>query len=89
MTSDAFDTNASDNEDGVLVKVVQNATNNSDMNYSVIEKQSIKYNLVKSENIDSPISAIQNHSTANPIMLLIAVLLFSIVFSTGNILKKR
>ena len=89
VTSDAFDTNDSDNEDGVLVKVVQNSTNDTDEDKPIIENQSITDNPVKSQNIDSPMPAIQKHSTANPIMLLIMVLLFSIVFSTDNMLKKR
>ncbi|WP_458455817.1 hypothetical protein [Methanobrevibacter sp.] len=89
VTSDAFDINTDNNEDSVLVKVVQNTTNKTDMDYQVTQIKLVANDSVKSDDIDFSLSNLQNYSTTNPIMLLMAALLFSIVFGSFNILKKR
>ena len=89
VESDAFDTNMNDNEDSAFVKVVQKDINKTYGDNDVSKCLSIKDNSVKSQSINYPMSDIQKHSTANPIILLMASLLSLIVAFPGNIFKKR
>ncbi|WP_067041063.1 DUF11 domain-containing protein [Methanobrevibacter sp. YE315] len=83
VISDTFDFDRNNNEDGAFVKIVENITNGTDKTLSIED------DLLKSRNIDSPLSNLQKHPTSNPILLLVGSLLISMMFVGGNIFKKR
>ena len=79
VTSDSFDYDMSNNKDFAIVKVV-NKTSNIQSNLNKDEKSNLNGNLNENAKM---------HNTANPFALLIVSLLFSLIFPTGMIQKKR
>lgn len=89
VTSDNFDYDLSNNNDSVIINVTEKPSNNQNLTKKVKtnNQDAIKSNNYKSDGIAR--INLQKHSTANPILILMIVSLFSIIFSCCNISKKR